>query len=133
MRAAAGSEAYSPLASHRSVPTRLYRSNPTGVETDYVYDIDGNRELRSIGPEDPTAVAVSSDGGEVAIAFNGGVSLLETKTFRELERFPTKELNEVLLFAAGDRAVMAFSRNAMVEKSGGRLVEDAICQPSEPN
>ena len=92
----------------------------------HVFDADGNQEIRSIGANDPMAMAVSSDGTTVAIvgtedfgnAKATSVALYDTKTWNEITRDPmqTDQTIESAMFAANDRALVALSRDSLFEK-----------------
>jgi len=55
----------------------------------------------------------------------------DTSTFEELEhdRFDTTKPVEALMFAAGDRVLIALIRDALVERSGKRIIREPICLP----
>ncbi len=92
----------------------------------HVYDGDGDAELRTLPIDDPMAVAVSSDGALLAVLATEDfgstkatvVALFDTNTFAELARDPlqTQKSIEAAMFAAGNRSIVAFSRDAMFEK-----------------
>ncbi len=92
----------------------------------HVYDADGEKELRTINIDDPMAIAVSADGALLAViapedfgnAKATSVALFDTSNFAELAREPlqTDKSIEAALFAAGDQALIALSRNALFEK-----------------
>jgi len=97
----------------------------------HVYDANGRNELRALGFEDPTAIALNSSGAKLAVVGNNRVSLYDTSTFEELDhdRFDTSKPVEAMMFAAGDRALVALTREALVEKVGKRIKTEAICLP----
>lgn len=92
----------------------------------HVYDADGEKELRTINIDDPMAIAVSANGALLAVIapedFGNtkatSVALFETTNFAEVAREPlqTDKSIEAALFAAGDQALIAFSRNSLFEK-----------------
>lgn len=92
----------------------------------HVFDADGNHELRALEFKDPMAIAVSSDGATLAVvgtedygnARATAVALIDTTTFKEIDRDPlqTDKTIEAALFAAGNRALVAFSRDSLFEK-----------------
>lgn len=92
----------------------------------HVYDSEGDIELRTLPIDDPMAIAVSSDGTLLAALatedFGGTkatvVALYDTSNFTELARDPlqTEKTIEAAMFAAGNRSIVAFSRDAMFEK-----------------
>jgi hypothetical protein len=93
----------------------------------HVYDADGEKELRTISIDDPMAIAASANGSLLAIVapedFGNtratSVALFDTSTFAELAREPlqTDKTIEAALFAAGDQALIALSRGALIEKA----------------
>ncbi|HYS52397.1 MAG TPA: hypothetical protein VER58_01370 [Thermoanaerobaculia bacterium] len=97
----------------------------------HVYDVNGRNELRSIGFQDPTALAISSNGAKLAVFGNGGVSLYDTSTFEELEhnQFGGSKPVEAALFAGSDRVLIAFHRDSLVEMAAKRIIRGPICLP----
>ena len=97
----------------------------------HVYDANGRNELRSLGFEDPTAIAISSSGAKLAVIGNNRLSVYDSSTFEELEhdRFETPKPVEALMFAASDRVLIALVRDALVERSGKRILREPICLP----
>ncbi|HEY8180636.1 MAG TPA: hypothetical protein VII32_00240 [Thermoanaerobaculia bacterium] len=97
----------------------------------HVYDANGRNELRSLGFEDPTAIAISSSGAKLAVIGNNRLSVYDTSTFEELEhdRFDTPRPVEAVMFAAGDRVLIALIRDALVQRSGKRIIREPICLP----
>jgi hypothetical protein len=92
----------------------------------HVFDREGDTELRTLPVTDPMAIAVSSTGSLLAVVAsqdfgNGRASvalLYDTKNFAEVSRDPlqTEQRIEGVLFAAHDRALIAFSRDALFDK-----------------
>ena len=92
----------------------------------HVYDADGKTELHTLPFDDPTAIAASASGSALAVIGpeNFGntkatvVALYDTATFNETAREPlqTDQLIEAAMFGAGDRALIAFSREHLYEK-----------------
>lgn len=92
----------------------------------HVYDAEGETELRTLEIDDPMAIAVSSDGALLAVLATEDfgstkatvVALFDTNTFAEIARDPlqTEKTIEAAMFAAGNRSIIAFSRDAMFEK-----------------
>jgi hypothetical protein len=92
----------------------------------HVFDANGQRELRTIDFKDPMAIALTSNGANLAVVgtedFGNAkatvVALYETANFTEITRDPlqTDKLIEAALFAAGDRAFVAISRDSIFEK-----------------
>jgi hypothetical protein len=109
----------------------------------HVFDADGDTELRTLSIEDPMAIATSSNGATLAVfatqdfgnAKATSVTLFDTKAFRVLAREPmqTEKTIESAMFAAGDRSLVAFSRDSLFEKavpSRRELVNtNRICLP----
>jgi hypothetical protein len=92
----------------------------------HVYDGDGGTELRTLPIDDPMAIAASANGALLAVLatedFGNAkatvVVLFDTNTFAEVARDPmqTEKTMEAAMFAANDRSIIAFSRDAMFEK-----------------
>ena len=92
----------------------------------HVFDADGEQELRSLPFADPMAIALTSNGGTLAVlgtedygnAKATAVALYDTTTFKEIARDPlqTDKKVEAALFAASDRALIALSREHLFEK-----------------
>ncbi len=92
----------------------------------HVYDGEGETELRTLPIDDPMAIAISAKGHLLAVLgpedFGGVkatvVALYDTRTYAEVARDPlqTEKKIEAALFAAGDRSIIAFSRDEMFEK-----------------
>lgn len=92
----------------------------------HVFDAEGQHELRTIDFDNPMAIAVSSNGGTLAVLgtedFGNAkatvVALYETTNFVEAARDPlqTDKTVEAALFAANDRAIIAASRDSLFEK-----------------
>ena len=111
----------------------------------HVYDAAGETELRTLSIADPMAIATSASGSSLAVfatedfgnAKATAVTLFDTKTFNVIAREPlqTEKTIESAMFAAGDRSLVAFSRDELFEKavrSGRELVNgNRICLPAE--
>ncbi|MDQ3284057.1 MAG: hypothetical protein M3Q69_21870 [Acidobacteriota bacterium] len=92
----------------------------------HVFDKDGKTELRTLPVEEPMAIAASANGALLAIlapeVFGSTkatvVALIDTTSFAEIARDPlqTEKPIEAAMFAAGDRSLLAFARDAMFEK-----------------
>lgn len=92
----------------------------------HVFDGEGNTELRTLAVDDSMAIAASANGALLAVLATEDfgstkatvVALFDTSTFAELARDPlqTEKTIEAAMFAAGDRSIIAFSRDAMFEK-----------------
>jgi hypothetical protein len=92
----------------------------------HVFDSEGKTELRTLPIEEPMAIAASANGALLAVLATEDfgstkatvVALFDTTTFAEIAREPlqTEKTIEVAMFAASDRSIIAFSRDAMFEK-----------------
>lgn len=92
----------------------------------HVYDGEGDTELRTLPIEDPMAIAASANGSALAVLatedFGNAkatvVALYDTNNFTQLARDPlqTQKTIESAMFAANDRSLIAFSRDALFEK-----------------
>lgn len=93
----------------------------------HVYDADGQRELHSLAVDDPMAIAVSSQGGTLAVIGTESygatrataVALFDTTDFHEAARDPlqTGKRIESALFASNDGALLALGRDTLFEKA----------------
>lgn len=93
----------------------------------HVFDKEGDTELRTLPIDDPMAIAASANGTLLAVVASedfGGtkatvVALYDTNGFAEAAREPlqTEKTIEAAMFAAGDRSLIAFSRDSLFEKS----------------
>ncbi|HEV7240583.1 MAG TPA: hypothetical protein VGQ36_15200 [Thermoanaerobaculia bacterium] len=109
----------------------------------HVFDAEGDTELRTLPIEDPMAIATSTSGATLAVfatedfgtAKATSVTLFDTKTFRVIAREPmqTEKAIESAIFAAGDRSLVAFSRDSLFEKAAisqrGLININRICLP----
>ena len=92
----------------------------------HVFDRDGAKELRTLPIKDPMAIATSASGTSLAVfatedfgnAKATSVAIFDTTSFNVLAREPlqTEKTIEAAMFAAGDRALIAFSRDSLFEK-----------------
>ena len=92
----------------------------------HVYDAEGGTELRTLPIEDPwpsppapTARCWRCWPRKISAARKRpSVALFDTTTFAEVARDPmqTEKTVEAAMFAAGDRSIIAFSRDSMFEK-----------------
>lgn len=92
----------------------------------HVFDGEGGTELRTLGVEDPMAIAVSANGSMLAVVatedFGNAkatvVVMFDTATFAEIARDPlqTEKPIETVLFADRDRALIAVARDTLFEK-----------------
>ncbi|MEA2463729.1 MAG: hypothetical protein QOJ98_1476 [Acidobacteriota bacterium] len=95
----------------------------------HVYDAEGETELRTLPVEDPMAMATNANGTLLAVVASEDfgnakasvVVLYDTKNFTEVSREPlqTEKTIESVLFAARDRSLVAFSRDAIFDKQLG--------------
>lgn len=92
----------------------------------HVFDADGAKELRTLPIEDPMALAVSANGGMLAVfatedfgnAKATVAAVYDTGTFAEVARDPlqTEKPVEGALFVDKDRSLIAFARDSLFEK-----------------
>jgi len=92
----------------------------------HVFDVNGEKELRTISIDDPMAIAPSANGSLLAViapedfgnAKATSVSFYDTTNFAEAAREPlqTDKVVEAALFGANDQALIALSRDALFEK-----------------
>jgi hypothetical protein len=92
----------------------------------HVFDINGEKELRTISIDDPMAIAPSANGSLLAViapedfgnAKATSVALFDTTNFAETAREPlqTDKIIEAALFGANDQALVALSRDALFQK-----------------
>jgi hypothetical protein len=92
----------------------------------HVFDKDGARELRELPVDDVMAIAASTNGSALAVLATEDfgnvkatvVALFDTGTFNEIARDPlqTEKSIESAMFADGDKALVAFSRDSLFEK-----------------
>lgn len=92
----------------------------------HVFDAEGDTELRALPIADPMAIAASANGAMLAVLATEDfgstkatvVALFDTTTFAEVARDPlqTEKTIEAAMFAAGDRSIVAFARDALFEK-----------------
>lgn len=120
----------------------------------HVFDGEGGTELRTLPVEDPMTLATPSNGASLAVfatedfgnAKATSVSLFDTKTFQLTAREPLQTEKEIVsaTFAAGDKSLVAFSRDALFERAAvprgrsrnpldlGELVNsNRICLPEQ--
>jgi len=93
----------------------------------HVFDINGEKELRTISIDDPMAIAPSANGSLLAVVapedFGNtkatSVAFFDTTNFAEAAREPlqTDKIIEAALFGADDQALIALSRGALFEKA----------------
>ena len=91
----------------------------------HVFDKDGRTELRTLPVEEPMVIA--ANGTTIAVFSSAdfgnakatAVTLFDAKTFAQIAREPlqTQQHIEAALFAAGDRALLAFSRDTLFERA----------------
>jgi hypothetical protein len=92
----------------------------------HIFDINGEKELRTISIDDPMAIAPSANGSLLAViapedfgnAKATSVALFDTTNFAEAAREPlqTDKTIETALFGANDQALVALSRDALFQK-----------------
>jgi hypothetical protein len=92
----------------------------------HVFDAEADTELRALPIDAPMAIAASANGSLLAALATEDfgstkatvVALFDTTSFAELARDPlqTEKTIEAAMFAAGDRSIIAFSRDDIFEK-----------------
>jgi hypothetical protein len=92
----------------------------------HIFDINGEKELRTISIDDPMAITPSANGSLLAVVaaedFGNtkatSVAFFDTTNFAEAAREPlqTDKTIEAALFGANDQALVALSRGALFEK-----------------
>lgn len=91
----------------------------------HVFDQDGRTQLRTLNVDEPMAIAASAATLAVFATESFGtarataVLLFDPKTFAQVARDPlqTTESIEGAIFAAGDRSLVAFSRDTLFERA----------------
>lgn len=93
----------------------------------HVFDADARHVLRTLDVADPMALAVSANGGILAViatedygnARATAVTLFDTKNFTEIARDPlqTDATIQGAMFANRDRTIVAFSSDRLFEKA----------------
>lgn len=91
----------------------------------HVFDRDGRTELRTLPVDEPMAMAASGttvavfSSADFGTARATAVTLFDASTFAQLAREPlqTQQHIESALFAANDRALLAFSRDTLFERA----------------
>ena len=107
----------------------------------HVFDAEGDTEVKTLPIEEPMAIATSSAGALLAViaSENFGsvkasvVSFIDPATFSELRRDPlqTEKVIEAAMFGDRDRVVIAFARDALVEKRVASRPSSIKGSPSE--
>jgi hypothetical protein len=90
----------------------------------HVFDRDGKTQLRTIGVDDPMAIAATASALAVIATEDFGtakataVSIFDPKNFSQTSREPlqTQETIEAAMFAASGRVLIALSRTSLFEK-----------------
>jgi hypothetical protein len=92
----------------------------------HVFDAAGQTKLRTLDVEDPMAIALSESGSVLAVVgtqdFGNATAtvaaLFDAASLAEIDRSPlqTQQRIEAAMFAAGDRALVAVSRDTLFEK-----------------
>ena len=110
----------------------------------HVFSKDGETELRTLDIAEPMAIAVSANGAMLAVVapqdFGNTKATIVARfdanaKFAELGRDPlqTESAVDAAMFAAKDRALIAFSSDALFEKQFGKRGElvssDRVCLP----
>jgi hypothetical protein len=91
----------------------------------HVYDVNGNEELRTVGGDDPTAIAASST--QLAVLTKERVTLYDLKDFRQTGFIAGVKGVESALFAG--RTLVLLAPNALYEIAQ-RITSEPICLPA---
>lgn len=102
----------------------------------HLFDAGGSKQLRTFEVDDPMAIAINSTGSAFAVAhserFGNGtatvISLFDLSTFKQGDREPLQTERRIvtMLFAAGDRSLVAFARDWIGEKPLRARVEKPL-------
>jgi hypothetical protein len=90
----------------------------------HVYDANGNEELRTVGFENPTAIA--ANGTQLAILTKDRLTFYDTKNFSQTGFVSGLSGVEAALFA--DRALVLLARDKLYEVAQ-RMISEPICLP----
>ena len=95
----------------------------------HVFDGKGEEEIRSLGDEDPTAMAVTGDA--VAVATPHAITLFDTTSFAQKKRHALETGKPVtsMLFADGGKKLIAMSGDTLTAISKDGASEEHICLP----
>ena len=91
----------------------------------HVYDANGNEELRTVGGDDPTAIAANSS--QLAVLTKDRLTLYDLKDFREIGSAAGLSGVESALFA--DRILLLLAPDALYEVEQ-KITREPICLPS---
>ena len=91
----------------------------------HVYDANGNEELRTVGGDDPTAIAASST--QLAVLTKERVTLYDLKDFRQTAFIAGVGGVESALFAG--RTLLLLAPNALYQIAQ-KITQDPICLPA---
>ena len=91
----------------------------------HVYDANGSEELRTVGGDDPTAIAVSAT--QLAVLTKERVTLYDLKDFRQTGFIAGVKGVESALFAG--RTLLLLAPNALYEIAQ-RITSEPICLPA---
>ena len=91
----------------------------------HVYDANGNEELRTVGGDDPTAIAASST--QLAVLTKERVTLYDLKDFRQTGFIAGVNGVESALFAG--RTLVLLAPNALYEIAQ-KITREPICLPN---
>jgi len=99
----------------------------------HVYDANGTAELRALGFDEPTAMAINAGGSTLAVFGNNRLALYDAKTLEEIasDRLETGKRVEAAFFAAGDRVLVALTADALyqIPLGKGAVSSERICLP----
>ena len=96
----------------------------------HVYDASGTAELRTIGGDDPAAIAITANGSRLAVLSRNSVSYYDTKNFNEIGRLNGVGAIEAALFAASDRVLLLLGRDRLYEIASAQpIISEPICLP----
>ncbi len=95
----------------------------------HVFDGRGEEEIRAIGDDDPTAIAVSANS--IAVASAHAITLYDATSFAVKKRHAVDGPKPVtsMLFADGGKTLIAMSGEKLTEISSGGATEEHICLP----
>jgi len=91
----------------------------------HVYDANGNEELRTVGGDDPTAIAANSS--QLAVLTKDRLTLYDLKDFREVGSATGLNGVESALFA--DRILLLLAPDALYEVAQ-KITREPICLPA---
>ena len=95
----------------------------------HVFDGKGEEEIRAIGDEDPTAVAVTANA--VAVASPHAITFYDAASFAQKKRIPFDGAKPVtsMLFADGGKTLIAMNGEKLLSISTDGTTEEHVCLP----